>query len=90
MSVRTLTLPPVIDPASIGALRNDLLEQRGEDLVVDAGAVQRIGGLGLQVLIAAKRAWAADGHSLSFDNPSSSFTEMLRLTGAAQLPEFSR
>ncbi|NBB15046.1 STAS domain-containing protein [Caulobacter sp. SLTY] len=89
MSARSYTLPPVIDPASVGALRTDLLALRGEDLIVEGDAVQRIGGLGLQVLISAQRTWAADGHTLSLNQPSPSLIEMLRLTGAAQLPEFN-
>jgi chemotaxis protein CheX len=89
MSARAYTLPPVIDPASVGALRTDLLALRGEDLVIEGDAVQRIGGLGLQVLISAHRTWASDGRTLSLNHPSPSLIEMLRLTGAAQLPEFN-
>ena len=89
MSIRTFALPPVIDAASVGALRSDLLDQRGQDLVLDGDAVTRIGGLGLQILLAAHRAWAVDGRALTLANPSPALTEMLRLTGAAQLPEFN-
>ena len=90
MTASSVLLPPVIDTASVGALRVQLLEHRGLDLAVDASGVQRIGGLGLQVLLSAANLWAADGHALVIDNPSSVFTEMLRLTGAASLPEFAK
>lgn len=90
MSTRSYALPPVIDPASVGALRTDLLALRGEDLAIQGDAVLRIGGLGLQVLISAHRTWAADGHVLSLNHPSPPLTEMLRLTGAAALPEFTQ
>jgi chemotaxis protein CheX len=85
----TFTLPPVVDAASVGPLRSSLLDQRGGDLEVDASQVQRIGGLGLQVLIAASRAWAAQGRSFAIVRASPPFNDMLRLTGAADMPEFA-
>jgi chemotaxis protein CheX len=88
MSTASLTLPEVIDSASVSGLRGALLEHRGQDLNVDASLVRRIGGLGLQVLISAARTWEADGHSLRLESPSPAFTDILRLTGAAVLPEF--
>ena len=88
MDMPTFTLPAVIDTASVAALRNDLAERRGAPLEVDASNVQRVGGLGLQVLLSAARAWAADGQLLAITRRSDSFTEMLRLTGAHGLPEF--
>lgn len=89
MTAQTFALPPVLDTASVAALKSGLLELRGGDVAVDAAAVQRIGGLGLQILLSAARTWAADGKSLTFVTPSDSFNEMLRLTGAATLPEFT-
>jgi chemotaxis protein CheX len=89
MTAAYLALPPVIDTATIGALRAELLERRGADLSVDAASVQRIGGLGLQVLLAASRQWTGDGYSLKFVNTAGPFNEMLRLTGAATLPEMA-
>lgn len=89
MSNSTFALPPVIDTASAAALKSGLLDHRGQDLAVDASAVQRIGGLGLQVLLSASRLWSAEGRAFAFTNPSDPFNEMLRLTGAASLPEFA-
>ena len=84
-----LSLPAVIDSASVAALKSALLEHRGSDLTVDASAVQRIGGLGLQVILSAARTWAMEGHQFGVTGASESFNEMLRLTGAASLPEFA-
>jgi chemotaxis protein CheX len=82
-------LPAVIDSASVAALKSALLEHRGTDLSIDASAVQRIGGLGLQVLLSAARTWSAEGRKFGVTGSSESFNEMLRLTGAASLPEFA-
>ena len=87
METPVLALPAAINTGSIGALRTQLVERRGAPLELDASSVQRVGGLGLQVLLSAARAWAADGQHFAITKPSSAFTEMLRLTGAAHLPE---
>lgn len=86
---QSVALPAVIDTASVAAVRNLILEHRGANLSVNATDVQRIGGLGLQVLLSAANLWAADGRCLTIDSPSAALTEMLRLTGAAHLPEFA-
>jgi chemotaxis protein CheX len=89
MSDPTFALPPVVDFASVAALRAGLLEHRGGDLTIDASAVQRIGGLGLQVLLSAARSWRSDGLAFAIAGASTPFTEVLSLTGAADLPEFA-
>ncbi len=86
----TLQLAPAIDLATIGAVRRDLLERRGADLTIDAGAVEKIGGQGVQVLLAAQSAWEVDGKGLAFINASPAFLENLRLTGASSLLELCR
>lgn len=85
-----MTLPPVIDTATVASLRNQLLEVRGEDLELDASQVQRAGGLALQVLIAAATAWGHDGRRLTIVNRSTPFAEMMRMSGADLLPEFAQ
>ncbi|HEX3920286.1 MAG TPA: STAS domain-containing protein [Caulobacteraceae bacterium] len=89
MSNATFVLPAVVDAASVASLRSGLLELRGSDLAIDASGVTRIGGLGLQVLLAAARAWQGSDLAFQVTSPSQPFTEMLRLTGAADLPEFA-
>ena len=89
MSNSPFTLPAVVDFASAAALRSGLLEHRGSDLEVDAAAVQRIGGLGLQILLSAARSWRSDGLKFAITGASTPFNEVLSLTGAADLPEFS-
>lgn len=89
MSDAVLKLPASVDAATAAAVRAELLERRGADLTVDASEVRRFGGLGLQLLLAGARAWASDGRAFRIADPSPAFTEALRLTGAADLPEFA-
>lgn len=87
--MEVLPLPPVIDSASVGPLRQDILARRGAELTLDLAPVQRIGGLGLQVVLAACRQWTADGRLLALTGASPAFTHMLRLTGASSLVQTS-
>ena len=65
-----LSLPETLDLKASGPLTAAFLERRGDAVEVDAGNVRRLGGLCLQVLLAAKTAWAADGKSFSIRAPS--------------------
>jgi len=85
-----LAAPSAIDLASIGALRDALVERRTTDLTLDVGAVEKMGALGVQVLLAAAAAWSADGRELSIVNGSPAFLETLRLTAATELLELCR
>jgi chemotaxis protein CheX len=77
----TLELPPVLDIVAATGLLEAFLARRGQALAVEAGAVQRLGGQCLQVLLAARAAWAADGVSLSLQNLSEDFFATLELLG---------
>ena len=57
-------LPDVLDVKSADPLLRELLASRGQPIALDASGVQRLGGLGLQVLLSAQATWRADGHSL--------------------------
>jgi chemotaxis protein CheX len=89
MDLPIFCLPAVVNTASVGPLRAQLADRRGTPLEIDASKVERIGGLGLQVLLSAARTWAGDGQVFAVATPSPAFTEMLRLTGASSLPEFA-
>ncbi len=60
----------MLDLTTSVALHQRLLQARGRSLRLDAGRVARISGIGLQLLLAAKAAWAADGVSLVIHNMS--------------------
>jgi chemotaxis protein CheX len=77
-----LVLGEVLDLNAATPLKAAFLERRGAAVEVDASGVRRLGGLCLQVLLAAKAAWSADGQAFSVTNASESFLEALRLFGA--------
>lgn len=78
-----LELPTILDLVAAPGLLEVLTNRRGEPLSMDAGNVQRLGAQCLQVLLAARAAWAADGQSLVLENPSEDFAATLELLGAA-------
>jgi chemotaxis protein CheX len=76
------SLPAALDLRSAGSLKSELLARRGQELALDASGVERIGGLGLQVLLSARKTWAADSQRLELRSPSEAFTEQWRAFGA--------
>jgi len=76
-------LPAALDMQAASALLEKFLAARGADLRVGAADVQRIGGQCLQVLLAAKAAWAEDGNVLSFEGSSAEFTAGLETLGVS-------
>ncbi|RYE64772.1 MAG: STAS domain-containing protein [Oxalobacteraceae bacterium] len=79
----TVVLPAVLDLAYAEPLRAQLLALRGQAVVVDGSAVDRLGGLCLQVLISAQQTWANDGRSLVIDQVSEAFANQWNAFGAA-------
>jgi chemotaxis protein CheX len=75
-------LADVLDLKAAAGLHGDLLRLRGQDVILDASGVSRLGGQCLQILLSAINTWKADGRSLSFDNPSTAFIDGLELFGA--------
>jgi chemotaxis protein CheX len=71
----------VLDLKAASPLRDQIVERRGSPLRLDASHVERLGGLCLQVLIAARAAWADDRHELKFDGASSELLAGLRVFG---------
>lgn len=78
----TLELPSILDLVAAPGLLEAFASRRGSALAVDAGGVQRLGAQCLQVLLAARAAWAADGLPLALDNMSEEFSAALELLGA--------
>ncbi len=77
----SLALAPILDLKAASPLRGSLLERRGHHLELDAADVQRLGGLCLQVLLAAAATWRADGLTMRVGPRSEAFVEALRLFG---------
>lgn len=85
MSDSILKLPGICDLSAAAPMRSDLLKMRGGPVEIDAGDVQRLGGLCLQVLMAARATWQADGKPFAIIAASDAFHEGLRLFGIADL-----
>lgn len=81
MTSRSLALPEIIDLVAVGPMHKALLDLRGVDLIIDAGAVRQINGLGLQLMIAAEATWMRDGHNLKTRNLAPALAEAFRLAG---------
>ena len=77
-----LELPSILDLIAASGLHEAFTSRRGEALAVDAGGVTRLGAQCLQVLLAARAAWAADGMGLAVENISDEFSATLELLGA--------
>jgi chemotaxis protein CheX len=80
-----MSLSPVLDLAAATPLRDLLLAHRGQDLDLDAAAVNRVGGQCLQVLLAAQRTWNADGRAFRLVNVSGACRDALVITQARAL-----
>ncbi len=76
-----LRLPDILDLPAAKPLALALLARRGKPIVLDGGAVGRLGAQCVQVLLSAKLTWDADGVPLSFVNCAPRMIEDLQLLG---------
>jgi chemotaxis protein CheX len=75
------SLPARLDLPATSPLAQDLLAHRGEALTLVADGVTLLGTPGLQVLLAARLTWKADGQRLAVSDPSPAFAEQLDVFG---------
>lgn len=80
-----MRLPQILDLGAATPLWASLSGARGQALHLDASDVERLGGLCLQVLLAAQAQWRADGVDFSIVNSSAAFAEGVRLMAAKDL-----
>lgn len=80
-----MRLPQILDLGAAAPLLSDIVAARGGAIELDASGVERIGGLCLQVLLAARAQWSADGLEFAITNPSAAFVEGVELMGASDL-----
>ncbi|MWD26484.1 STAS domain-containing protein [Aquicoccus sp. SCR17] len=78
---QNLKLSTRLDGPAAGSLAGELTALRGGPLTLEAGGVDFIGALSLQVLVAAHRQWKADEQLFRIDAPSDAFLEGCRLLG---------
>jgi chemotaxis protein CheX len=79
----SMELPARLDTAAAPALAADILSRSGSALRLDASGVVLLGGLCLQVLVAAAAEWRAQGVSLAIEPRSPGFDGALATFGLA-------
>lgn len=80
-----MKLPPVLDLAAARPLSAEIAGALGQPLALDASAVERMGGVCLQVLLAAAAQWRRDGVEFTVVEPSPAFLDGLRIMAAPEL-----
>jgi chemotaxis protein CheX len=83
----TVTLPAALDFNVAATLSRTLDNCRGEDVVIDASYVQKLGAQCFQVLHAAEQAWKADNRLFTLVNGPARFLE--ELSGGGADPSFA-
>jgi chemotaxis protein CheX len=79
----SLVLPAVLDIRAAGPLQAEILGLRGQPLTLDVSAVERLGGLCLQVLLSVRSTWASDGQALTVTTgDSAAFSDQWAAFGA--------
>lgn len=81
--MHTLRLPEAFDRKAIAQFAPTLMGHRGDDAALDASAVNRMGALAVELLIAARKQWQADGKALTILNASPAFLACLADIGAS-------
>ncbi|QXX75396.1 STAS domain-containing protein [Methylovirgula sp. HY1] len=78
---QTLLLPMDLDAVAAASLFEVLSTMVGHDVTIDGSRVEQIGGLCLQILLAAVSTWKVDGAVLEFTNLSLDLVAGLELLG---------
>ena len=79
----SISLPEVLDRTTVPAVSAAILAGRQSDLTIEAGNVRRVSGLGVEMLLSARRQWVEDGQSLMLGSISDTFAEALEQLGLA-------
>lgn len=80
----TQVLPARLEGAALGATRAAILEHRGHNLTLSGEGVERINGLGLQLLMSAFTCWSRDGFTLRIADPSATLQDAFRRLNITQ------
>jgi chemotaxis protein CheX len=81
----TYILPAVLDLRAAAQLKADLEARMGAAIALDASRAERLGGLCLQILIAAASAWRAASLDFRLLNAGEAFHNDVCLMNAAHL-----
>lgn len=83
-----ITLGSELDIKAAAPLAAELLAIKGNDVVLNASQVERIGGQCLQVLLSAAATWNSDGAVLVIEEPSPAFVDAIQIAGL-ELAQFT-
>lgn len=78
---KEVPLAAKLDTAASAELRASLKAAEDGDVVLNASAVEMIGGMCLEILMTAGVVWKAAGHHISLQDPSPQMTEDLARFG---------
>jgi chemotaxis protein CheX len=78
---KKISLAAVLDLNEASTLRGKLVGLRGNNVVIDASAVERAGTLCIQVIMAAAKTWDEDKMSFTFSKVSDAFQKTMQLIG---------
>lgn len=78
-----VALPPRLDLSTVAETAVRIDAHRGAALRLDAGAVTHLGGLGAQLVLAARRDWQAAGAGLEIAPRSAVFDAAIAAFGLA-------
>ncbi|MFT3722242.1 MAG: STAS domain-containing protein [Hyphomonadaceae bacterium] len=81
----TIELSSTLDLKAAGPLKADIQSHAGGELELDASRVERLGGLCLQVIVAAAATWRAANQNFRLINVGEAFRKDARLLGATGL-----
>ena len=76
-----LKLPETLDLNAASGMYEQLLGLKGNTVEVDASQVKKSGAQCIQVLLAAKKTWDANGDPLTIGQMSETFENTLKLLG---------
>ena len=79
-----ITLQPRLDLTQARPLAEQISRHAGADLTIDAGQVEYLGRLAVQVLLAAGQDWARAGHRLTVAPCSDGFAAALASFGLTE------
>ena len=78
---KSLSLAPVLDLNEASALHAQLMGLKGNPVVIDASAVERVGALCAQVLMVGAKSWQEQGQPFTFGKVSDPFIKTMQLIG---------
>ena len=78
-----VNLPAKLDTSAAALLRAEVAASAGNDLTIEANAVEHLGALCLEVLLTARHVWSSGGQKLELAAPSQAFLADLETFGLA-------